>query len=172
MILGLDISTSITGITILNNDGSVEYCGYCDTKKEKDFFKKVDMLEEEIRDVTSDKDITAVYVEESLQKFQGGKSSAAILNMLTKYNGIIQWIVRDIFELDPICIAAGTARKSIGITIRRNGLKAKEQVMEHMLTNEDWFEVEFKKTGRIKDHCYDMMDSFVIAKSGWLQCQK
>ena len=38
MILGLDISTSITGYTLLNEDGELLECGHIDLRKEKNFF--------------------------------------------------------------------------------------------------------------------------------------
>ena len=39
MILGLDISTSITGYTLLENDGTLNKIGHIDLRKEKNFFK-------------------------------------------------------------------------------------------------------------------------------------
>jgi hypothetical protein len=42
-----------------------------------------------------------------------------------------------------------------------------------MLANEKWFEVENKKNSdNIKDHYYDMADSWVIAKAGLLLLNK
>ena len=41
MILGLDISTSITGYTILDYSGKILACDHIDLRKEKDFFKNV-----------------------------------------------------------------------------------------------------------------------------------
>ena len=38
MILGLDISTSITGYTLLNEDGELLECGHIELRKEKNFF--------------------------------------------------------------------------------------------------------------------------------------
>ena len=39
MILGLDISTSITGYTILNFEGKILACYHIDLRKEKNFFE-------------------------------------------------------------------------------------------------------------------------------------
>ena len=39
MILGLDVSTSITGVTLLDNDGNIIYNNAWDTRKYKNFFK-------------------------------------------------------------------------------------------------------------------------------------
>ena len=41
MILGLDISTSITGYTILDRTGCILACEHIDLRKEKNFFKKI-----------------------------------------------------------------------------------------------------------------------------------
>ena len=41
MILGLDISTSITGVTVLDNNGEVKFCDVWDLRKDKGFFQKV-----------------------------------------------------------------------------------------------------------------------------------
>ena len=41
MILGLDISTSITGITVLRDDGSIIINEAWDLRKYKDFFEKI-----------------------------------------------------------------------------------------------------------------------------------
>ena len=170
MILGLDISTSITGITILDTDGSVVYNNICDTRKEKDFFDKVSKMKELLKEFQPPSHftspITDIYIEESLQMFQSGKSSAAILSKLTKFNGTVQWLLYEMFGVKPIGISAGTARKLAGITIRRDGRKAKEQVMEHMINNEKWFVVEYTKQGNIKTHFYDLADSYVIARAG------
>ena len=39
MILGLDISTSITGATIIDDKGNIVFCEAWDTRKLKNFFE-------------------------------------------------------------------------------------------------------------------------------------
>ena len=51
MILGLDISTSITGATIVDSKGSVLYNEAWDTRKFKNFFQKVKYVEERIAEL-------------------------------------------------------------------------------------------------------------------------
>ena len=48
MILALDISTSITGVTILEKDGSLVYNDAWDTRKYKNFFEKVKHVEKNL----------------------------------------------------------------------------------------------------------------------------
>ena len=49
MIIGLDISTSITGITVLDNEGAVILNEAWDLRKYKDFFQKADYISAQIK---------------------------------------------------------------------------------------------------------------------------
>ena len=51
MILGLDVSTSITGATLLNNKGEIVFNEAWDTRKYKDFFDKAEFIKERVRHV-------------------------------------------------------------------------------------------------------------------------
>ena len=167
MILGLDISTSITGYTILKDDGSVAECSFIDLKKVKDVFGKASLCQSVFAKLFAKYPIKKVYIEESLQMFSMGKSSAKTLATLTKFNGILSWIIFNDFLISPKHLPAISARKKAGIVLVK-GIKAKECVMKHMIDNESWFPIQYTKTGKIKPHCYDMADSFVIAKAGYL----
>ena len=48
MILGLDVSTSITGATLLNDKGEVIYNEAWDTRKYKNFFRKAEEVDTKI----------------------------------------------------------------------------------------------------------------------------
>ncbi|HUW48372.1 MAG TPA: hypothetical protein VMW36_06485 [Patescibacteria group bacterium] len=173
MILGLDISTSITGITLLTNSGERVYTGYCDTRKEKSFFKKGDKIRDELRkiinlcDGDSMERIERVYVEESLQMFHSGKSSAKVLASLTAINKLVSYFTYDELGIEPEFLMAVSARKAIGIKVPR-GEKAKKVVLQFLLDNEEGFEVEYTAHGNPKAPFYDMADSIVIARAGLL----
>ena len=51
MILALDISTSITGFCVLHEFGDPLHVGHIDLRKEKDFFKKVDIVKQKITEL-------------------------------------------------------------------------------------------------------------------------
>ena len=51
MILGLDISTSITGITILDKDCEILYNDALDTRKYKSLFEKARVLQEKLKEI-------------------------------------------------------------------------------------------------------------------------
>ena len=167
MILGLDISTSITGYTILDNDGNIAECNHIDLRKEKNFFQKCAMVEGRLALLRTQYFIEHVYVEQSLQSFRSGFSSAQTLSLLSKINGIVSWICYNLFGTEPHYLAATSARKSCGIRVPK-GSKAKEVAFQFVVDNVPAFEVEYTRHGNPKPGFADRSDSYVIAKAGWL----
>ena len=96
----------------------------------------------------------------------GGKSSAKTLSLLTRFNGIVSWLLYETFEIEPKFIGASTARKHAGIKVPR-GQKAKQVVLQHLLDNEPAFKIEYTRYGNPKPESYDLAGSIVIAKAGW-----
>ena len=169
MILGLDISTSITGATILDKKGNIVYNEAWDTRRFKNMFVKAGHIKESILDafessIDSDSTIKHIFIEQNLQSFRSGFSSAKTLSTLSKFNGIVSWMCYDSLDIEPEYVAAPTARKLAGLKIPR-GTKAKEVVLEHVIKN-GWLEVEYTKSGNPKPQFYDSADSIIIAKAG------
>ena len=169
MILGLDVSTSITGATLLNEKGEVIYNDAWDTRKFKNFFRKAE-------EISAKMDLlpvapTRVYIEQSLQSFRTGFSSARTLSTLSKINGIVSWICYRRYAIEPEYLAATSARKRCGIIVPR-GSKAKQVVLKYIVDNVPDVTIEYTKHGNPKPRCYDMADSWVIARAGWLSCQE
>ena len=167
MILGLDISSSITGITVLDEKGSILYCMHVDTRKEKGLIKKAKKVEEALFNLSCQVEINRIYVEQSLQTFRSGFSSANTLSVLSKMNGIVSWICYKVFGKEPLYLEAKSARKQIGIKIPK-GSKAKEVVMDFMVDNVEDFKVQYTRYGNPSPGYADRADSYVIAKAGWL----
>ena len=172
MILGLDVSTSITGVTILEKDGKLVYNDAWDTRKYKNFFEKVKHVEKNLTELCRKrKGIERVYIEQSLQSFRSGFSSAKTLSTLARFNGVVSWLVYRILQVEPQYLAATSARKTCGITVPR-GTKAKQVVIQHILDNVPEIQIEYTKQNNVKPHCYDKADSWIIAKAGLIQCQQ
>ena len=140
MILGLDISTSITGLAILNSDGQLVYTEHIDLRKIKDIYQKAMKIEEALITLYSNYQITHIYIEQPFTFFNSGGSSAKTMATLQKFNGIISWICHHEFTVTPTHIMAGEARKAVGIKVPR-GTKAKKVVIQHCIDNEKMFEV-------------------------------
>ena len=85
MILGLDISTSITGWTVADFTGNVIEYGAWDTRKYKDFFDKAEAVSKGVTEIHIQYGgkIKHVYIEQSLQTFRSGFSSAKTLSSLS-----------------------------------------------------------------------------------------
>ncbi len=183
MILGIDVSTSITGFSIFGDQKLLHY-GSIDLRKHDDLFDKALVLKEHLENYfeayqlnneggwgNSDFPITNIYIEQPLHMFMKGKSSAKTISKLMRFNGIVSYIIYDLFEIKPQYIAASSARKECGIKIKR-GEKAKEVVLNHTLNNEKAFKIEYTKFGNPKPESYDRADAIVIAKAGFLIEQK
>jgi len=168
MIFGLDISTSITGITILDDSGTIILNDAIDTRKYKDFFEKAEIVENYINNLDYEPEV--IYIEQSLQSFRSGFSSAKTLSSLSRFNGIVSWLLYSRFSIKPEYIAATSARKLCNIKIPR-GSKAKQIVIQYIIDNVPDVVIVYTKHGNPKPECYDMADSWVIAKAGYL-CQK
>jgi hypothetical protein len=168
LILGLDISTSITGITLLDDNGEVKVMNAIDTRKYKNFFQKAEAVKKVLTDLSNSYKVEEIFIEQSLQSFRSGFSSAKTLSTLSRFNGIVSWMCYSLWSLEPQYLAATSARKLCGIKIPK-GEKAKPVVLQYVLDNEPTFVVEYTKHGNPKPDSFDRADSWVIAKAGFFQ---
>ncbi len=166
MILGLDVSTSITGATIVDDAGTVVLMESIDTRKYKNFFIKAEKMKNFLTNLRKQYNIKEIYIEQSLQSFRSGFSSAKTLSTLSRFNGVISWVCYSLWGIEPEYLAATSARKLCGIKVPK-GLKAKPVVLQFVLDNEPSFVVEYTKHGNPKPDSYDRADSWVIAKAGY-----
>jgi len=178
MILGVDISTSITGFAVVT-DNVLVYYDSIDLRKHKGFFAKTIAIKEKLMDIyemyqlnnedrmpgNSEFPIEHIYIEQSLHMFMGGKSSAKTLSTLTRFNGVVAWLLFELFEIEPEFIGASTARKTVGIRVPR-GEKAKQVVLKYLLDNEPTFKVQYTHQGNPKPESYDRADAIIIARAG------
>ena len=170
MILGLDISTSITGATVLDESGKVVFCTAWDMRNKKYFptlFDKSDFIKDRILELGDMFRLEAVYIEQSLQSFRSGFSSAKTLSTLSRFNGIVSWLCYSILDIIPEYIAATSARKKCGITVPK-GTKAKQVVIKYVIDNVPDVSIVYTKQGNPKPECFDKADSWVIAMAGYL----
>ena len=121
LVLGLDVSTSCTGICILDadvteptNGNHIRLLDRIEFKKCKSFWDKADVVEKKLSEFKNS-GITEFCLEEPLLGFSKGMSSAATITTLMRFNGIASYIARCIFGTDPVYIAAASARKLAGV---------------------------------------------------------
>ncbi len=181
LVLGLDVSTSCTGVCVVDRDIQPDDKGShillidkIEFKKCKTFWEKADVVESVLLDIVHRQKIapSIFSLEEPLLGFQKGLSSAATITTLMRFNGVVSYIGRRIFELDPTYISAAHARKLCGIKMQRTsiaGMSGKEQVFKYMSENDlrhmDW---PRKKNGQPVDWSRDATDAYVIARASCL----
>ena len=168
MILGLDISTSITGFCILDGNGEVIRTGVWDMRnknKYKTVFDKAAYIKDGLKELKVQYPIDKVIVEKPFMFFGSGGSSAKTMAVLQKFNGIISWICYETFEKKPNYLTAQQARKLNEIKIPR-GSHAKKEILKWVLDNTPGFSVEYTHKGNPKPKYFDIADAIVIAKAG------
>ena len=171
MILGLDVSTSITGATILDEQGNIILCEAWDMRNKKhfkDIFDKGEGIRLWLLGIALKHKVKEIYIEEPFKFFNSGGSSAKTMAILQRFNGMVSWASFRMLGKKPNYISANEARKACGIKVPR-GQKAKKVVIEYVLDNVPGFEVEYTKFGNPKPGEYDRADSWVIAKAGLAQ---
>ena len=181
LILGLDVSTSITGVCVVNSEIEPDDKGshivlleYIDFKKCNTLWEKADRVKTTLASYISKLGETPQIfaLEEPLLGFQKGMSSAATITTLMRFNGIVSYIGRSLFTVDPTYISASHARKLCGIKMQRTaiaGMSGKEQVFKHMSENDLKHVVwDKKKSGQPIDASRDMTDAYVIARAASL----
>jgi hypothetical protein len=173
-VLGLDISTSIVGVSFVSGTSSevtIERLSHIDFNKCVDIWQKVDRFTERLTEefaVCGRPDV--VYVEEALLSFRPGLSNAQTITTLIKFNALCSMVVRSVMGVPPEFVASTTARKSCGIKtqqVKKIGIPVKQQVFEWARTGplKDR-EFELTRTGSFKPWNYDEVDAYVIARAG------
>jgi len=176
IICGLDISTSCIGACIVDTKKEKKYI-YFFKPRGSDWMDKASVTKDFLHNLFLDHEIEKVFIEENLQAFRPGLSSAKTLMALSRFNGIVSFMIKDIFGIKPEFLNVNTARKSLGIKIeRKSKLSTKEQVFAWVKGNFEYtWPTRILKSGKRKgqevlcDEVYDMADAYVIVHAGLVQ---
>lgn len=178
--IGLDISTSIVGISIFDYDKNFKNMEYVNLTKSKCFFEKSLKVKEKLLEIAIKyKEYSFIVgIEENLQAFRPGLSSAKTLMTLSRFNGVVSYISNEVFKTIPVFINVNSARKDLGIKIdRKSSDSTKDQVFnwvkDDLIVENNTFvwPTKIMKSGKNKGRvkfencCYDMSDAYVICKS-------
>ena len=174
--IGLDISTSIIGVSYLDINGKLINLQNINLKKHKCLFEKSSKVKEYIEGLHKEFEFetdAVIFVEEAFQSFSKGFSSAKTLSQLNKINGIVSYLFYSYFKSKPIYINVNTARRVLQIKIDKKQKNTKEQVLRWVQSKIDfnWPEKIIsrginKGVVKFEDSCYDMSDAYVISKAG------
>mgnify|MGYP003982418151 CR=1 FL=1 len=171
MILGLDISTSVIGIAIVDPETrALTMVEALDISKIDCFFEKSETVGAHLWEIKNNHNIEHIFIETALKRFVPGRSRADTLIKLAKINGVISFIAFDAFGIIPEYINPNTARSLYGLSFPRGtkGPARKKMVIESVIEKEKTsFKYEMARGGKnYKRGTDDKADAVVIARAG------
>lgn len=182
VLLGIDISTSTTGICVLEaTTGKLLVLDHVklNSVKTEDEYEKAEFFEKKLLEICSPSwEVEKIYIEKAAMVFTAGMSSAQTLMTLGRFNGILSYCLYKHFGVKPTMIGVTSARAKLGIKIDRKdkSKNTKEKVFEIVKTMHPDFPwlTHVAKNGKKKGEevydkeNYDMCDAFVIVQGGRL----
>lgn len=166
MVLGLDISSSIIGVSVMDESTKeIHLVEFVNLKKEKDLLLKALLFKDYITENLVNLNITSIAIEEPLVMYKPGFSRAQILSRLSMFNGMISTMCLMIFDVKPVYYNVNTARKTALPSLKFHpGDDRKQRVLEaisELYPDIRW--VRGIRSGKMLDENYDMADSIVIS---------
>ena len=163
------------GWCVLSSDGVLLSADAISFSKSANIFEKGEHVRQALKKIKQTHKIKSVFIEENLQAFRPGFSSAKTIVTLARFNGIVTFLSHEVFCLEPSFLNVNSARKSVGLKIdRKSTVTTKDQVLEfakQRLINFEW-PMRTLKSGVRKglvipaNCCYDIADAYVIALAG------
>jgi hypothetical protein len=173
MILGIDVSTTCTGFSIVDEQGRLVECSFCYLSDHDNIFDKALQVRLEMIRYREKYKIQKVAIEENLTAFRRGLSSAHTIVTLARFNGIVCYLTFDTLSIKPEIIPVSDGRKSLGIRKAKKGEDAKEIVREWVENQEQNYPWPTKilRNGPRKGEVVrekgveDAMDAYVMARA-------
>tara|TARA_R110002153_G_scaffold32649_4_gene98721 strand:- start:74 stop:631 length:558 start_codon:yes stop_codon:yes gene_type:complete len=164
-ILGLDISTSVIGMAVMDLDKNLIHYRNLKMSSKDDLEVRCWQFKQDLLSIF-EYDIEAVYVEQPAMMFGGGKTTAQTMSKLQRFNGMCCYAVYTQTFMVPHLVHANTARKKMNIKIPRNVKKKKTYIVEQVKNKYPSFNYELTRFGNPKPGTDDIADAIVIAHAG------
>lgn len=182
MIFGWDISTSIIGVSFFTADGYVG-SDYLDLRKmDSEPIDKAEAANVWIgkfsKAAAADKQYDHVhYIEDKLSNFAAGRTMQQTLLKLAAFNATISYIIWKSFNaqglggyidhIHPSTVKAIMKRE--GLIIPKGSKEKKALTLDFVSKKEPLFPLHLNKNGNPQPYCYDMADSYIVARAGHLR---
>ena len=172
-ILGLDISTSCVGITVLNENETLVIFDYVKPIGDT-IFEKINSATIQTSKILSNTKIDYIIAEMPNIAFSVGKSSAQVISTVLRFNGAFLSYCYQNYTTNITEIMAVSARKAV--TGRGRYEDVKNNIFDwvnNKIQYEKWPLVQRgKNKGKYAKECYDLADSFILAQYGYkLYCK-
>ena len=164
--LGLDISTSKIGFSIIDDNRSLIECGVWKYKPDTPLEEKTQLFTEELKSLRSKYEIKKTFVEQPFIAFSGGRTTAVTMAKLQRFNGMCCYGIFCVFGSCPELLSANETRKAVGIK-RKRGEDTKKKIIE-WVKNEypKDFNYDLTRHGNPKPGTDDKADAVVVALAG------
>ena len=166
-VIGLDISSSTVGWALFSYDENIckleEYGHIKPMKSAKGSLsvRAADYLDK-IIDFLSDKSPDSVAIEAYANKFSRGRSTARTIIVLSVFNEVTSIGSIKAINIEPNRYAVISIR-SVLSKIAGTKISSKEEAFDFIVEKFKSFKIRKKKTGTIKDECFDEADAIAVA---------
>jgi Holliday junction resolvasome RuvABC endonuclease subunit len=166
IILGLDISSSRIGYCLINENEDLLLVDEIKLKSSQPLEERADIFKKTMEIIKEHSEVNHVFIEQPFMAFSGGKTTAATMAKLQRFNGMCSYVVHSLFGSPATLLQANKARGLVDLKIKRGEntkLKVIEWVQEKYPTE---FLVEYTRHGNPKPGTDDKADAVVIANAG------
>ena len=169
IILGLDISSSRIGYCLINENEDLLLVDEIKLKSSQSLEERADIFKKEmecIKRSLQEQEVDHVFIEQPFMAFSGGKTTAATMAKLQRFNGMCSYVVHHLFGSPAVLLQANKARGLVDLKIKR-GDNTKLKVIEWVSDKyPKEFIVEYTRHGNPKPGTDDKADAIVIANAG------
>jgi hypothetical protein len=182
MTLGLDISTTVVGIALFNNENKICNLEYIKFKTKTTLFERLDDFVQHIEKLSKaigleegENKIQNISIEEPLKKFKGKFSNSDTIQKLTMMNAMISSYLYLKFKIEPRYYNVNTARKSAlpDLVIPQSSPNKKYLIWEKIVEREPQINWKYSKTThKLMQENFDMSDAYVVGLCDILMREK
>ena len=165
-ILGLDISTSVIGMAVMDYNHKLIHYRNLKMNSKDDLEIRCWQFKQELLEVFENYGFDAVYVEQPAMMFGGGRTTAQTMSKLQRFNGMCCYAVYTQTFLVPELVHANSARKKMNISIPRNVKNKKHHIINEVQKKYPSFTYDITRHGNPKPGTDDIADAIVIAYYG------
>ena len=166
MLLSFDISTSVIGFSVFDDNGKLLALDYVKFKSKQTLFEKLIHFQDKMEMYTSDevkKDIKYISIEEPLKKFMGKFSNASTISMLNFFNGMISSYLYTTFGIEPLYLNVNSARATAFPGMKFETKDRKHEIWRRVMEREPQINWKYStRTSKLMAENYDMSDAYVI----------
>ncbi len=169
MILGLDISTSVIGVSLFSNDFKLHELSYIKFKSGTNLFIKLDEFIKFYENKYALLPITNIHIEEPLKKFKGKFSNADTIQKLTQINAMVSGYLYRKLKIEPQYFNVSTARSVVfpELKIPQKHPNKKYLIWESVMKAEPTVNWKYSdRTHKLMDENFDMCDAYVAGMAG------